>query len=288
MATCTPTAARDKYCLTAGDLKGLPKPLPLDRVEALAIAKYGSMADVTAESGRRTQDRANKKRKREEDKKRAAEEKIRKEEEEKQRILDEQRQKEEQQKALRKQQATLTILQLLQQLSNASPENFDQLQADLAQALKTELPECGDQMDVLQKEADRVLDYAKSYVAQIKEQRDKMEQMRIQQEKEVAEKEQTAIALLAELEPIVASAEAASESTHHIAAPLVPDHGMEAKEVLQIARAVEEAAKTAASACSACTDFIGEKRGTIEEAEKLREEASSGKRSGPEVCCHFT
>eukprot|EP00618_Florenciella_parvula_P014625 CAMPEP_0119479144 /NCGR_PEP_ID=MMETSP1344-20130328/8554_1 /TAXON_ID=236787 /ORGANISM="Florenciella parvula, Strain CCMP2471" /LENGTH=254 /DNA_ID=CAMNT_0007513359 /DNA_START=63 /DNA_END=823 /DNA_ORIENTATION=- len=68
MASCTPTAAREQYCLTAGDLKGLEKPYTQAQVEALAVAKYGSVENVAAEAARRAEDRASKKRKREADK----------------------------------------------------------------------------------------------------------------------------------------------------------------------------------------------------------------------------
>ena len=67
-ATITPTVAREKFGLTAGDLKGVPKPYPLVQVESIAIKKYGSAEAIKAEAARRTEERLSKKRKREADK----------------------------------------------------------------------------------------------------------------------------------------------------------------------------------------------------------------------------
>ena len=120
-------------------------------------------------------------RKRKEDWQRQQEELERRAEEEKRRALEEQRRREEEAKMLRQQQATLAVLRVLQKLSNASPEDFELLSKELEEVLASELPETGAQQEILKAEADRVLEYAKQYVEQVREQQKKLEEMREQQ-----------------------------------------------------------------------------------------------------------
>jgi len=141
--------------------------------------------------------------------------------------------------------------------------------------LQTELPETGAQQEILKAEADRVLEYAKQYVEQVREQQRKWEELRLQQQNKMEEQEKNARALLEELSQLVTLAEAASDSAHYTAAPLAGDHELENVEVLRIAKAVEQAGKTAMSACSACADFLVQKRSVIEEAESIRTESTS-------------
>lgn len=180
----------------------------------------------------------------------------------------------EEQKILRQQQATLAVLRVLQMLSSANPENFDSLKAELEEVLKTELPETGAQQEILKAEADRVVEYAKQYVEQIKEQQKKWEELRVEQQKKTAEQEETAKGLLKELESLVTVAEAASESVHYTAAPIAGDHDLDDAEVVVVAKAVDEAGKTAMTACSACADFIMAKRTQLDEAESMRAESA--------------
>merc|ERR1719226_259884 len=94
----------------------------------------------------------------------------------KQKAEEDAKKKEEEGKVLRQQQATLAVLRVLQKLSNANPENFESLNKELEEVLKTELPETGSQQDILRQEADRVLEYAKQYVEQVREQQKKWEE----------------------------------------------------------------------------------------------------------------
>merc|ERR1719188_436920 len=128
-------------------------------------------------------------------KKKAEDERVKAEEEKKK--------KEEEKRIFRQQQATLAVLQVLQQLSSATPENFETLKKDLDRVLATELPETGSQQEVLKQEAQRVRDYAQQYVEQTVEQRKKQEK--------------AARALLEELENLVVVTEAASENVHYTA-----------------------------------------------------------------------
>lgn len=66
MATVTAAAAREKYLLTAADLRQLSKPPLLEEVERVALAKHGSMENLNEEVKRKAEERQSKKRKREE------------------------------------------------------------------------------------------------------------------------------------------------------------------------------------------------------------------------------
>merc|ERR1719221_1804713 len=104
----------------------------------------------------------------------------------KQKAEEDAKRKDEEGKVLRQQQATLAVLRVLQKLSNANPENFESLNTELEQVLKTELPETGAQQEILKAEADRVLEYAKQYVGQVSEQQRKWEELRSEQKKKMA------------------------------------------------------------------------------------------------------
>eukprot|EP00913_Durusdinium_trenchii_P025868 g24275.t1 len=120
-------------------------------------------------------------RRRREEWQRHEEELQRRAEEDKRKAEDEQKRREEEAKVLRQQQATLSVLRVLQKLSNASPDDFESLNKELEEVLNTELPETGAQQEILKAEADRVLEYAKQYVEQVREQQKKWEELREQQ-----------------------------------------------------------------------------------------------------------
>merc|ERR1712228_458411 len=100
--------------------------------------------------------------------------KKQKEEDEKKKVLEEEAAKKPPEidpkvKAAQEQQATLTVLKVLQKLSNATPTNFEELLAELNSTLEKELPNAGRQQKVLKEEADRVVQYSKHYVQQVRE-----------------------------------------------------------------------------------------------------------------------
>lgn len=212
---------------------------------------------------------------REENAKRRAEEKERAEREKQERTEREaaeaeaeRQRKDEETRALRQQQATLNVLQVLQKLSSATPDNFDALKLDLDAALVTELPECGQQQEILKAEADRVLEYAQQYVKQVTDQRQQEETKRIEQEK-------TAKELLVELDKLVTAAEEHSEIVYTTAAPLGEADKLSDEDIVKVSRSVQKLGRAAMAACSNCADFITHKRPIIEEAESITEESSA-------------
>mmetsp|Transcript_92815 Transcript_92815/g.286550 ORF Transcript_92815/g.286550 Transcript_92815/m.286550 type:complete len:1071 (-) Transcript_92815:116-3328(-) len=200
-----------------------------------------------------------------------------KEEDERKRQDEEAKRRDEEAKVLRQQQATLAVLRVLQKLSNANPDNFEALSVELDQVLQTELPETGPQQEILKAEADRVLEYAKQYVEQVRDQQRKWEELRAQQQQKVQDQEKNARTLIEDLGRLVARAEQAAERAHQSAAPLCGEgtHDMDTIEVLRISRAVEQAGKAAMSACSACADFLVQKRPVVEEAENIKAESTN-------------
>merc|ERR1712190_327469 len=106
-----------------------------------------------------------------------------KEEEEKKKAEDDAKRREEEAKVLKQQQATLAVLRVLQKLSNATPSNFDDLKVEFDKVLQTELLETGTQKEVLKAEAERVLDYAKQHVEQLKIKEKKDAEERAEREK---------------------------------------------------------------------------------------------------------
>jgi len=69
-----------------------------------------------------------------------------------------------------KTEAMLSVLKVIQKMSSkAAPETFESLKKELDEVLHTELPKTGDQQPVLKAEADRVVEFAKRYVAEVSE-----------------------------------------------------------------------------------------------------------------------
>merc|ERR1712048_952904 len=81
--------------------------------------------------------------------------------------------------------------------------------------------------------------------------------------------------MLAELERLVSAAEKAAESVHDKAEPLTKDREFSEAEIVKIAQEVEEGGKVAMAACSACADFLAQKRSVIEEAAAIKAEAAT-------------
>lgn len=214
-------------------------------------------------------------RRRREEWQRHEEELQRKAEDEKKRAEEEQKRREEEAQVLRQQQATLSVLRVLQKLSNASPDDFEALNKELEEVLANELPETGAQQEILKAEADRVLEYAKQYVEQVREQQKKWEELREQQQKKREELEAAARSAVQELQALVTSAEAAAEGAHYTAAPLAGDNEMEIIEVLKLCRKVEKTGRSAMTSCQSCIDLLASKKAVIDEAENIESETSA-------------
>eukprot|EP00928_Gymnodinium_smaydae_P052576 TRINITY_DN3656_c1_g7_i1.p1 TRINITY_DN3656_c1_g7~~TRINITY_DN3656_c1_g7_i1.p1 ORF type:complete len:1385 (-),score=333.21 TRINITY_DN3656_c1_g7_i1:71-4147(-) len=210
------------------------------------------------------------KRKQEEDAKRQEEKKKNDEVAAKKSEEDEQakKAKESEEKQQRQQQATLNVLRVLQQLSNANPENFETLKSDLAKVMATELPETGSQEEILKMEANRVLEHAQHYVEQVKQQQ-------VREAQAVEEQERISRELLDELERLVRVAEVSAKDVQATTAPLAQEEQLQYADAFGIARAAEEAGNVAITSCSACAEFMTQKKATIEEAESIADECAS-------------
>jgi len=176
-------------------------------------------------------------------------------------------------RAVRQQQATLSVLRVLQKLSNPNVEAFEALKKELAEVLVADLPETGLQEIILKAEADRVLKYAETFVEQIRQQQRQWDEMRVEQLKVSSEKEKTARSLLEELEKLVIAAEKASEAATATASPLAADDAEPCK-IVNMIKSVEEAGRSAMALCSACADFLAQKRPEIDEAEAIKDQTA--------------
>lgn len=181
-------------------------------------------------------------------------------------------------KAARMQEATLVVLKVLQQLSTATPENFESLKAELAGVMDTELPRTGTQHDILKGEADRVLRYAQEYV-------EKIRQEQAQEKERLAAQEQASRSAMEELEQLVAAAEARAESANIAAALLAGGNDMEDVALLEAANTVELLSRKSIESCSKSGDFLGQKRAIIQAADHLIEETSVVlSKAAPRIC----
>jgi len=167
-------------------------------------------------------------------------------------------------KILRCQTATLSVLRVLQKLSNASPDNFTDLKSELAAVLKTELPDTGAQQEILQAEADRVLEYAQQYVEQVSEQNKKLEEEKAEKMKKIQNASKFAMEIIEGLEELIRAAEMTSMAVMQSAQPLAGVVGKSNDEITKVTGAIEDAGRKAMVACSACADFISSKRPAIE------------------------
>merc|ERR1712194_767621 len=86
-------------------------------------------------------------------------------------------------KIRREQHATLAIVQVLQEVSKATPENLTELTQKLDEVIRIELPETGAQQDILKAESQRVRDFAKQSVEQTIERKKKLEEKDPEEEK---------------------------------------------------------------------------------------------------------
>lgn len=70
-----------------------------------------------------------------------------KQKEEMSRKAEEEKRKEDEANALKQQKATLSVLRTLQKMSNATPENFDDVNTEFENMLTTDLPNTGPQQE---------------------------------------------------------------------------------------------------------------------------------------------
>merc|ERR1712224_507076 len=118
------------------------------------------------------------------------------------------------------QHATLNVLRVLQKMSTAKPENFEELKNELEQVLEKELPNSGKQEAVLKAEATRVLDYSRQHVEKLKEKKVEADELRAVFTKRNEEREAHTRKLLEEL---MASAETTGEESSSRASALPGD-----------------------------------------------------------------
>jgi hypothetical protein len=142
---------------------------------------------------------------------------------------------------------------VLQNLSLATVETYWTTRLELVEAITTHLPKTGLQRASLQRDADRVLEYAKQqFEMNTSDNRENQE-----------ERERVAQLLLTELESMVESAEAFSECVLGLASA-------EGEISSGISDAMDKACVTAISSCCACEEFAAEKHATIQEATRVR------------------
>lgn len=171
----------------------------------------------------------------------------------------EKRQKEEEEENRRKaaqQHVAWAFVGIIAKLSQATPSTFEQLKEEIEQAIVKQLPHTGPQEESLKAEARKALELAAEQVDRMKE-RAKQEQENLQEQERVAK------GLLETLEEC-GSGEAPPEfSSLEV---------MDDRWVLRTAAITEGTARAAISACSACADFLVEKRPTMDEVVSLRDQ----------------
>lgn len=195
---------------------------------------------------------------REEQSRREADAKDRRDGERKKREEREEEEKkklDEEAKAMRQQEATLSVLRVIQSMGSADLDNFEGLKKQLADVMVSDLPHTGSQQEILKTEAARVLEFAEGQVDSLKEQQG------------------VVTGLLKELEVLVDKAEAASAEVMKIAEPLLKEQAMEDKVVFSTAKATEDAGNAAILAASLCADFLLSKRAVIEAAAHMKEQS---------------
>merc|ERR1712048_1399831 len=78
----------------------------------------------------------------------------------------------------------LAILEMLQKLSGATPENFEALKTELDEVLEKSLPKTGKEKDKLKLDADKALEYATRSVKEALEKGMREEELKVEQAKE--------------------------------------------------------------------------------------------------------
>lgn len=111
---------------------------------------------------------------------------------------EEQRRQEQQRRA--EQQGVVNCQQILQKLTQVTPENVVQLKDEVEKLVMQELPKCGSQAEVVKAEAMQQLQMAHVRVEQIKHQR-------IEEERQNMERSEEAKRVLAELSTLVEKAQ---------------------------------------------------------------------------------
>jgi len=204
-------------------------------------------------------------------------------------------------KLRRQQEATMSIVQGLQSLSDVTPDNIQAKLSAFEQLLQTELPETGDQQENLKGEADRVIEYAKQYVKQLEEKERQAKEQEAKRLEELREKEQRVRAVFGELEKLLLAAEEeatqaqqATERLLQVSAQQFPPppppatkesglpetlqsmlpHGSE--DGLRASEASKRAGELASAAIDVFQKFFEENQTALMEAETLREEVAQG------------
>mmetsp|Transcript_33953 Transcript_33953/g.77453 ORF Transcript_33953/g.77453 Transcript_33953/m.77453 type:complete len:662 (+) Transcript_33953:104-2089(+) len=241
----------------------------LERKRALRRAEEEEARKKVEEERRKERE----KRQKEEDELREKE-RQRREVEEKQRAEQERQQEEERLRQAAEQQAAVQVLQVLQKLSTASPDSFEELKVELKDVLAEQLPRCGRQEPALKAEAERVVEYVEKYMEQLKEHQKQVEELRVKQEKEMAEKEAKTQELLAELDELVLDAEDAAVEAFEASSVLEDLPDSDCAHVLKVVKDFETIAKAAMVTCVKCADFMVDRRGEMDEAERLQTEVT--------------
>jgi len=185
----------------------------------------------------------------------------------------EQKQREEEMARQRRQQdeqrriesnAQMNAKKVMQKLRTATPEDVEEVKQEVETTLMQELPKCGQQAEAIRMEATQMIQEAFVRVEKIKEQR-------IEEERINKERTEEAKRLLGELGGLVEKAEKDTATLKEAAAPVMEAKVLGVEAAKAAGKAVSEASVDAKVSCKACTDFIVEKRATIESAKPFTE-----------------
>eukprot|EP00931_Biecheleriopsis_adriatica_P050407 TRINITY_DN29181_c0_g1_i1.p1 TRINITY_DN29181_c0_g1~~TRINITY_DN29181_c0_g1_i1.p1 ORF type:complete len:1018 (+),score=299.85 TRINITY_DN29181_c0_g1_i1:144-3197(+) len=195
-------------------------------------------------------------RRREEAKRIAEETRKRREEERKRREEEAKRQKEIQDKRIREGRAVFTLKKVLQKVASATPENLEELQKELEEAIKTDLEDTGAQKEQIKVEAEKCLEQAKKRVEILNEAKRKAQEKKDEEERQRLALELRAKELMQELSGLLDLAEGGIENLKDACAPLENSEELSLEEVNSFAVLVEESGVGAKALNKAAMDYL--------------------------------
>lgn len=219
---------------------------------------------------KRKEDQARKaeeaKRRQEDEKKRKADAEEQKRRDEAQRKVDEETRKQEEMKRKREaeerrrveQKSMLAIRRVIQKVRAATPDNFQQLQAELEEEVRKEIDNTGTNAARIKEESEKGLEQARKRIEQLQEQRRKEEEKKAAEHALKRAAEERARALIQQLLDLVTAAENQAVRLKDIAKPLDEDSSSKliVAEVEATSQAVEDAGMESKRMTKECTDFI--------------------------------
>jgi len=166
----------------------------------------------------------------------------------------------------KEQDAVYEVRQVIRSLRRTECESIESVSTQLREAMSSRGADCGSQRPKIEEEVRQALQEASDWAEQERKRKEDEEKRKEEEQKRNDEKESTTARLMKELGDLIVSAEGGVTELKERLAPVLENSTLAPSELRKTSAGFKEAKGKAKNACHACTDFLIEKRGTMEEA----------------------